>query len=365
MSLDLQSEQNTLICIDENLSLAFQSKHQLLKSGIVQEDECTFLELDDACYRGRGDMLLIHKMRHFGQWLQNAIKQSLLPKITLYWNEISPMLEIVLFLGAFLVMSEHRTAERVNTIFSSYSNKTVDMSERIDSVECECETSWLEMWKALEHARRLGWMNWAPDADEYDPLHIDELAHYANPANGAVHIISPNRLIVFPNPAALPDGELWSTDSPVRRFSAAFYADLLRDLGAVAVARLAAAPRTDFADAALAAAGLDTLDFAPRSAGPTSPLRALDGLLSLSRSARGAVALCPGGGSSIGGGRGAGWPAHTGLVATAFLVSREGFSGRTAHAWLALVCPALLARPPATPAPLPSFSSPPVSSRSV
>ena len=346
-------------------SLPSNRSINFLNQALFKRTNVLSLELDDACYRERGDMLLIHKMRHFAQWLQNAIKQSLLPKITLYWNEISPMLEIVLFLGAFLVMSDHRTAERVNTIFSSYSNKSADISQGIDSVECECETSWLDMWKALEHARRLGWMNWAPDADEDDPLHIDELAHYANPANGAVHIISPNRLIVFPNPAALPDGELWSTDSPVRRFSAAFYADLLRDLGAVAVARLAAAPRTDFADAALAAAGLDTLDFAPRSAGPTSPLRALDGLLSLSRSARGAVALCPGGGSSIGDGRGAGWPAHTGLVATAFLVSREGFSGRTAHAWLALVCPALLARPPATPAPLPSFSSPPVSSRSV
>ena len=357
MPLDLPSKDNFTVCIKENL---FLSKHRVLESEIVQGKKSTFLELDGASFHRGGDILLIHRICRFTQWLQNAMKQRPQQKITLYWKEIITVpKEIVLFLGAFLVLSEHSSAEQVNTIFSSFSDKTIDTSGGAD----EGEISWLDTWKALEHARRLGWMDWAPDADEDDqPLHVGELAHYANPANGAVHIISPNRLLVFPNPSVLPDGELWSTDSPVRRFSAIFYANLLRDLGVVAVARLVAAPRTDVAAAAMAAAGLAVLDLAPPSAGPASPLRALDGLTSLSRSAGGAVALCPGGGGGSKGG--AAWPAHTGLVVTAFLVSREGFSGRAAHAWLALVCPAILARPPAPPAAPPGCPSLPLDARS-
>lgn len=52
-----------------------------------------------------------------------------------------------------------------------------------------------------------------------------------SPLNGAVHIVVPGRFILFRSPAVVPGGGLWADEGAERRFSAAFYADLLRDLG--------------------------------------------------------------------------------------------------------------------------------------
>ena len=299
-------------------------------------------------------MLLIHKMKLFTEWLQNALDQNPGREITLCRKRACLMRkhEEVLLLGAFLVLSENRTARDAQAVFPFFAKQALQPHQGAGAAEGRA--SFLDAWQALEHARRLGWVDWTPDADDADqPLHVGELAHYASPANGAVHCVSPGRLYAFPHPAILPGDELGSdaTSEPrARRFTAAFHAALLPDLGATAVAMLAPSPHIDAARA-FAAAGLGApIDLAPPSAGAPSagapsPLRALDGLLSLSRGARGAVALCPGGGE------GAGWPAHAGMVVAAFLASREGFSGPAAHAWLALVCPALLA---ALPSPRPS-----------
>ena len=294
-------------------------------------------------------MLLIHKMKLFTEWLQNALDQNPGREITLCRKRACLMRkhEEVLLLGAFLVLSENRTARDAQAVFPFFAKQALQPHQ--GAVAAEGRASFLDAWQALEHARRLGWVDWTPDADDADqPLHVGELAHYASPANGAVHCVAPGRLYAFPNPAVLPDGALWSDDPSaphVCRFAAAFQAALLRDLGASAVVRLAPCPCADNGCAAFVAAGLGApVDLAPPAAGPPSPLRALDGLLTLSCGARGAVALCPGG-CDCGG---AEWPAQAEVVAAAFLVSREGFSGPAAHAWLALVCPGL-----AWPAPAP------------
>jgi hypothetical protein len=56
---------------------------------------------------------------------------------------------------------------------------------------------------------------WASDCVRY--------GGYADPANGAVHILAPGALLLFPSPVDLPEGEQWS---PALRFAAAFYANL-------------------------------------------------------------------------------------------------------------------------------------------
>ena len=56
-----------------------------------------------------------------------------------------------------------------------------------------------------------------------------------SPINGGVSIVVPGRILLLPAPAGdLPEGTHWADDggpSRRRRFSAAFYAELLRDMG--------------------------------------------------------------------------------------------------------------------------------------
>ena len=121
-------------------------------------------------------------------------------------------------------------------------------------------------------------------------------SHYALACNGGVHVLVPGRLLLFPAPAALPAGEAWADASEGgraagRRFSAAFLAALLSDLGVSAAACLG---RTGGSDAAaLCAGGLDVHDLALDARRPAL-LGAMDRLLAVSRAAPGATALFPG-----------------------------------------------------------------------
>ena len=47
--------------------------------------------------------------------------------------------------------------------------------------------------------------------------------------------VVPGRFILFRAPSDMPKGQMWIDEGGVRRFSAAFYAELLQDLGATQV----------------------------------------------------------------------------------------------------------------------------------
>ena len=230
------NEQTAFIRISCRLIL---SSHQMPESAPKHDSKNVFLELEEFNNEAE-NMLLIHRMKLFTEWLHSALEQHPGREITLCRKRGSLIRkdEEVLLLGAFLVLSENRTAEDARAIFPSFANQTVRVHQGAGPVHCQA--SYFDAWQALEHARRLGWADWTPGADDDDqPLHVEELAHYASQANGAVHCVSPGRLYAFPNPAILPDGELWSdaTSGPrARRFTAAFHAALLLDLGATAVA---------------------------------------------------------------------------------------------------------------------------------
>ena len=188
-----------------------------------------------------------------------------------------------------------------------------------------------DCWRALGHAMRLGWLV-PPWSDDEPVLDVDEVVHYARPANGGVQTVVPGALFFFPTPChSVPDGMEWTDSvsadgSTVRRFSARFYASLLADLGVSATAclgRTSAASARDFA-----ARGVDSADLpAPRAPGPGALLSALDRLLTLARGAPGGVAVHCGSIRS--------WPAsRLGVMAAAFLISRFDFSGAE---WVHLV----------------------------
>ena len=185
-----------------------------------------------------------------------------------------------------------------------------------------------DCWLALAHVQIMGWIDFL----------IEEFVHYAAPANGNVHIVAPGHLLLFSSPVEFEDGRQWDTLScdggaPVRRFSAAFYADLFAELGVESVACLTES-RTS--TAAFAACGIDAVDLRPGHRHGQSILRALDGLLSLTRV--GTVALHGGDGGAAGR-----WPLDAAVVVAALLVGRLRFTERSAYAWLWMLCPWLLA----------------------
>jgi hypothetical protein len=171
---------------------------------------------------------------------------------------------------------------------------------------------------------------------------IDEHIHYASNVNGNVHIVIPGKLVVLPDPADLPDGQLWldtpSATGPTRAFSARYYADLLVDLNVRLVVKVGCCAAHDRAgaacEAAFEAAGLACEDGLLPAGDVAELMRGHDRLLTLSSAAGGAIALqC----SDAAAARTA---ART--IVTAVLMEQEGFGAAEAEAWLRLTCPRLL-----------------------
>jgi hypothetical protein len=111
-----------------------------------------------------------------------------------------------------------------------------------------------------------------------------------SPANGEVHFVVPGRILLFKPPSsALPPGAQWADGDGERRFSPAFFADLLDYLGVSLVVPCddAAYDPQPFLDRGIAVEPLG-------SAGALT-LEALDRFLTLARRARGAVAIHCGG----------------------------------------------------------------------
>ena len=351
--------QDALIEINDNLVLAFahQDQAKLLVGRARTSVLKDMVELEDPHFVMTSPKPIqnaLHKMKRATHMIQEAMQANAGKTLVLCQasKEPSALKETALLFGAFAILVEEWDLDSVVNAFPDFAHQLM-AAPGLDLDRSKYSVTVLDCWQALLHARERCWMSWRTSPDDDDqPLLIDEAVHYADPANGGIHILAPGKLLLFPSPVDLPDGALWAAAAardgapPARRFAAAFYADLLPDLGVRAVAsldpcRCAAAP------AAFAAAGLAAVDFSLTAAGRPSPLRALDALLSLTRAAGGAVALHAGGDRAAGA-----WPEHTAVVVAAYLVGREGFAERAAYAWLLLLCPRLLATPsPPSPPP--------------
>eukprot|EP00291_Cryptomonas_curvata_P020454 CAMPEP_0172157512 /NCGR_PEP_ID=MMETSP1050-20130122/3829_1 /TAXON_ID=233186 /ORGANISM="Cryptomonas curvata, Strain CCAP979/52" /LENGTH=183 /DNA_ID=CAMNT_0012826743 /DNA_START=265 /DNA_END=813 /DNA_ORIENTATION=+ len=112
-------------------------------------------------------------------------------------------------------------------------------SEGVDGI-----MSVMDCWKALYHAKSLGWIDLSKDPDLYfgenncagcKQLDLEECIHYSDPVNANLHIVLPGKLLFISNPVDLPDDRQWMDDGPRRLFSPAFYADLLSEFDVVLV----------------------------------------------------------------------------------------------------------------------------------
>ena len=241
--------------------------------------------------------------------------------------------------GCYLILHEGQRLETVKALFHNRMPGpalAVAQSTGHSSIGSAGSADSSDVWDALDHAVRLGWLS--PTAPDAEPaLDLEEQAHYARPANGGVHIVVPGKLLFLREPdCRLPPGRDWADaeaadGTAARRFSPAFCASLLSALG-VSVAAGLEGRLSPAAAAALADAGVDATELGLERDGG-GMLRALDRLITLSRAAPGAVAVVCGEGGTAG-------AAET--LVTAFLVGRHGFTAAAAAAWVRLAAPWLL-----------------------
>ncbi len=129
------------------------------------------------------------------------------------------------------------------------------------------KTNVIDCWSNLHRARVLNWLSETNEDENVVVLDVEMASHYALGRNGNVHVLVQGKLLLFPKPVQLPDGQAWAdTTEPERprtqHFSAAFLAALLADsdLGMLSVARLHQIAGSDAA--AFRERGLDVHDLA-------------------------------------------------------------------------------------------------------
>jgi hypothetical protein len=239
-----------------------------------------------------------------------------------------------MFLGSFLILRRGLSVAAVQAAFHSLSDRLVPLTFASDPDDEQVVTV-QDCWRALAHALRLGWFV-LPSSDDEPVLDVDELAHYASAANGGVQLVVPGALLLFPTPSDdVPDGQEWADSASAdgrtaRRFSAGYYASLLADLGVSAAACLgrgSAACARSFAARGVAPVDLRLRAPAHGAGAAGALLPALDRLLALARGTPGAVAVYCGAGGEWG-------ASSVGTLAAALLISRFGFSGAEAAAWV-------------------------------
>ena len=330
-----------LLLIDERLGLATGASASQIDWAVQALDgsKSIAISMDKLSDQIHLDTLsnsshtLLQRMVIDARKIQQAIEDNPSKKVLICQpsNDAERVKESVLHMGACLILSHRMHLQQVVQMFQEFSHEPVSKQEPDQRVTLN------DCWGALQHVRDIGWMSWKDVDDDEQPFLVDEFMHYADAANGSVHIVAPGQLLLFSDPVDLSGQQLWVSvvgddEACTRRFSPAFYADLFADLGVAAVACLT---ESGSSGAAFAARGIEPRDLCP--GGSASPLRALDGLLSLSRAAApGAVA--------VHGGGGAGWAADAGVVVAAWLVGRAGFAEGAAYAWLHMLCPGLLRR---------------------
>jgi hypothetical protein len=203
-------------------------------------------------------------------------------------------------------------------------NRFVHFGEDVTLVDC---------WWALIQARKLGWLDFSAGAllgappERGRPIDMLEYVHYDGKLNGGLHMVIPDKLLVFSCPQDLPDGKSWMDVSGERAFSPAFYADLLFDFNVQLVIRTS---ECSYDTSAFEQRGIEVEDLDFDGDAGLSPLRRIDRFLTLARNVPGAVAVHGAGGCGLG---------SAGTLVAALLINAHGFAATDAIAWLRMVSP--------------------------
>jgi hypothetical protein len=249
-----------------------------------------------------------------------------------------------MLVGSFCIMLHEKTPDEMRQAFQPISHHIVGYMDDLTVMDC---------WSALYHAKAIcGWLDFKSDfwlrlhrrwsyqresLSEHDvgqsdqTINMEEYAHYDNPANGHLHFVIPDKLIIFDCPDNLPGGAIWADVDGQRRFSAVYYADLFSHLSVdVVVCCGGYGDGEGNNEAAFTDLGIEVENLDVDSAG--SLLGAIDRFQSLARHVPGAIAL-HGGPEGLG---------ILGSLVAVHLMSRHGFRAREAVAWVGMVHPVAL-----------------------
>jgi hypothetical protein len=236
-----------------------------------------------------------------------------------------------LLLGGHLAVQERMALENIAAALRPISDRFVPLHDADGSDGSELTLA--DCWAALQRATTLGWLDFG-DTPSEDTIDMDEHLHYASAANGQLHVVVPNRLLAFPSPHDLPNGLDWMDEDGARRFSPAYFADILRDFDVSVVLGCAGAgPVVSYDPAGLKEHGV-VMEALPVEACSGHLLAAGDRLLTLARAAPGAIAL-----HGVGG-----W--EEGLLLAIYLVRLHSFPARQALAWARITHPPAAVAPP-------------------
>ena len=323
----------SIFIVGKHLHATLLTQAQAIEESFCSNNPSHFVEIGGTTrIKGQTDSLDIAVIHAFCETIRNTLdlhpdRSIIVCPADRGCDSLSHVCQLC---GAYLILCEGLDSNRILNVLAVMLSGCPE-AHRSNVVNC---------WAALHRARDLGWLSETNEDESEAVLDVEMASHYALGCNGNVHVLVPGKLLLFPTPAALPDGQSWAdTSEPehstARHFSAAFLSALLSDLDVSSVACL---DRTDENDAAaFRACGLDVHDLALDPRRPAL-LPAMDHLLAVSRAAPGPTALCPG--RECAGEKGA---ECVEALASAWLMTGFGFGSGAAAAWVRMMCPALRA----------------------
>jgi hypothetical protein len=225
-------------------------------------------------------------------------------------------------LGGYFITSKYMDPDHVATLFSSISCNFVKFKDT--NVDDTVELTVVDCWRALHRSRTLGWLDFS-DHPAHTSIDMEEHLHYDTVSNGEVHVVVPSKLLTFRCPTDLPDGRMWMDEGGERQFSASYYGEVLGDFD-VAVVVSCGGEGVGYDTRPLEAAGIPVEVVVTEGWGG-GLLRAVDRLLTLARTAPGAVAIHGSGGG------------EEEVLLAAYLIRLHGFGAREAVAWARMAHP--------------------------
>ena len=338
---------NPMIELTANVSLCLSSVSEAKILHRSQQKHLVFFTLDAVQSAETSVSVQLADIHNFVGALKRSVHQNhdkvLVACVKTYDNQM--LTNAAILVGAYMILVLGMDVACVKKSFSP----VVDLLRKQSIDSNDASAMIIDSWKALQRVHTLGWLEAYNDEissgkckDSNTKFDVDEQNHYADPANGGLRIIVPGRLILMPSPLDLPEGLDWIDVEMQRRFSPAFYADLLEaEFSASIVLRLSYdGDAVEYNPAAFEDRGIavEGVHLGPRGAAQHHLLSAADRLIANLRGAPGMVAV-----HTRSAGVDAGDCAGT-LLATG-LMSVFGFGAGDAAAWLRLTCPPPCAAP--------------------
>ena len=233
----------------------------------------------------------------------------------------------VFMLGSYMLLKLAMPLDDVIENLSWIDDEDVTEMYR-DATFCEptFRLSLPDCWRGLTKGMECGWLR-LPQPETpwlWGKIDMEQYAHYDDPLNGDLHEVVPGKLVAFKGPHDLGALTYQDDKSGFRRFSASYYAEVLKDMGVTTVVRLNE-PEYDGAAFAREEIGLLDLFFEDCTA---PPARLVAAFLAAMGRAGGAVAVhCKAG---LG---------RTGTLIGVYLMRQYGFTAREAMGWLRIMRP--------------------------